>query len=78
MDANHCPGAVMILFEMSSGKAYLHVGDFRWSSSMKLLDPLRGYCGASLRRLDALFLDTTYCNPEYTFPPQASHSVLYR
>ena len=30
IDANHCPGAAMLLFEIDDGRAVLHVGDFRY------------------------------------------------
>lgn len=68
IDANHCPGAVMFLFEGSFG-AVLHTGDFRFS---RLLH--REQCPAlagllARRRLDKLFLDNTYCVPFFSFPP---------
>lgn len=131
LSANHCPGAVMFLFDcpppMGVGRhhRYLHVGDFRWHRSMMKWPLLRGVAmsaladaaggsvpsgfsigglsaGASLfggagagitavapvlsdaaagadaapkltppkGRLDALYLDTTYCEPSHAFPPQ--------
>ena len=74
VDANHCPGAVMMLFEVG-GRSILHVGDFRWNSDVMLKpleSPLRSFCGAmgGTGRLDELFLDTTYCNPKYALPSQ--------
>ena len=71
VDANHCPGAVQFLFRLPSGERYVHCGDMRFSP--KLLDsPLL----AAYRNCTAVYLDTTYCNPRFTFPPQASpHST---
>lgn len=70
MDANHCPGAVMFLFEVGK-RRILHVGDFRWNRQlMTQYAPLRAFSTLQYR-LDDLFLDTTYCDAKYTLPTQA-------
>lgn len=67
LDANHCPGAVMFLFEVGK-KKILHVGDFRWNREFMMQQaPLRALQNGSL---DELFLDTTYCDPKYSLPTQ--------
>ncbi|XP_038701091.1 DNA cross-link repair 1A protein isoform X2 [Tripterygium wilfordii] len=64
LDANHCPGAIIILFEPRNGKAVLHTGDFRFSEEMASMSLLRT-CP-----VDTVILDTTYCDPQYDFPKQ--------
>ena len=71
LDANHCPGACMFLFQIGIHKttSILHVGDFRWSREKMLhkSSPLLHLNG----RLDDLYLDTTYCDEKYSnIPPQ--------
>ena len=69
LDANHCPGAVMFLFEVGN-RRILHVGDFRWNRNIMLDIPQIRALSALSPRLDELFLDTTYCNPKYALPTQ--------
>lgn len=43
---------------------YLHCGDFRASPRHVLHPAVKG------KRIDHVYLDTTYLDPKYTFPPQ--------
>ncbi|XVF20689.1 hypothetical protein REPUB_Repub12eG0023700 [Reevesia pubescens] len=75
IDANHCPGAVQFLFKVptknGSFERYVHTGDCRYCNSMKLNSYLNEFVGC-----DAIFLDTTYCDPKFVFPSQ-EESVDY-
>ncbi|XP_050364634.1 DNA cross-link repair protein SNM1 [Argentina anserina] len=64
LDANHCPGSIIILFEPPSSKAVLHTGDFRFSEDAASMSVVR------TSSIHTLILDTTYCNPQYDFPKQ--------
>jgi hypothetical protein len=69
LDANHCPGAVMFLFQVGN-YSILHVGDFRWNREvMQQCQPLEPFITGQLR-LDCVYLDTTYCDAKYTLPTQ--------
>lgn len=87
LEANHCPGAVMVLFEPPApAQAVLHTGDFRFSA--EAVAPYEGLLRAASAARSAgggggggegdgagpglhLILDTTYCSPEHAFPSQA-------
>lgn len=69
LDANHCPGAVMFLFEVGK-RRILHVGDFRWDRNLMMQQPPLRQLASNAGLLDDLFLDTTYCNPKYSLPSQ--------
>ncbi|KAM6925076.1 5' exonuclease Apollo [Xenentodon cancila] len=62
IDANHCPGAVMFLFEGYFG-SILYTGDFRYTPSM-----LREPCLRTNITIDVLYLDNTNCDPNRTLP----------
>ena len=65
LDANHCPGAAMLLFERPGRRAVLHTGDCRLTAAARAMPQLEAVRG----EVD-LVLDTTYCDPQYAFPPQ--------
>jgi len=78
-DANHCPGAAMILFDPLEPHApVLHTGDCRWSTELHgpLLAPALGALSGERRARLKLILDTTYCDPAAVFPP-ASEAAAF-
>ncbi|OAK93540.1 DRMBL-domain-containing protein [Phaeosphaeriaceae sp. SRC1lsM3a] len=87
ISANHCPGSSLFLFEKETGtgktpklQRVLHCGDFRACQAHiehPLLRPdvLDAVSGKNRQqKLDICYLDTTYLNPKYAFPPQ--HQVI--
>ncbi|CAF0711833.1 unnamed protein product [Brachionus calyciflorus] len=62
IDANHCPGAVMFLFEGYFG-VVLATGDFRYDPTMFIETPLQN------TEVDICYLDNTYFNPIFTHLP---------
>jgi len=81
--ANHCPGSSLFLFEgrqtVNAGDSvgfkspyvggkrvwrYLHCGDFRACPKHVLHPAIQG------KKIDTVYLDTTYLNPQYCFPAQ--------
>ncbi|VBB80101.1 Putative protein of unknown function [Podospora comata] len=71
-NANHCPGAVMFLFE-GGGKAALYTGDIRsepwFVSAIARSPPLIEYsCG--LKTLDTIYIDTSFID-DVDFPPKS-------
>ena len=63
IDANHCPGAAMILIKGSKGTV-LHTGDFRYNGSKMIQD-------IGLSKIDYLYLDNTFSTPTEDFPAQS-------
>lgn len=66
LDANHCPGSLMFVFWTVCGRTILHTGDCR--AGPQLVEHLDLYC--PLLFFDSIYLDTTYCDPDYAFPSQ--------
>ncbi len=68
IDANHCPGAVMFLFEGRFGRI-LATGDFRYTPKM-----FENTC-LSNTSLDRCYLDTTYLHPIYSNIPSRKNAM---
>ncbi|KAH6691596.1 DNA cross-link repair protein pso2/snm1 [Plectosphaerella plurivora] len=81
--ANHCPGSSLFLFEKTLGggpnakkQRILHCGDFRACPAHithpllkpDVQDAITGR--VKQQKIDICYLDTTYLNPRYSFPPQ--------
>ncbi|OAA42591.1 DNA repair metallo-beta-lactamase [Metarhizium rileyi] len=81
--ANHCPGSSLFFFQKPAdkrtkhrGKRILHCGDFR-ACPAHVTHPLikpdsQDATTGKLKQqtIDICYLDTTYLNPRYSFPPQ--------
>ncbi|XP_037083446.1 5' exonuclease Apollo-like isoform X2 [Pollicipes pollicipes] len=67
MDADHCPGSVVLLFQGRFG-TILYTGDFRRGPSL-LDEPALRYAITN-GGIDQLYLDNTYCSSECVFPPR--------
>eukprot|EP00775_Hariotina_reticulata_P012752 gene12752-12881_t len=67
LDANHCPGAAMVLAHPPAGAPpVLHTGDARLTVEATQQQPaLQAIIGKAV-----LVLDTTYADPAYCFPSQ--------
>ena len=71
IDANHCPGAVMFLFQGYFGQV-LCTGDFRYVDGMlDVVAPLKAN-----PTINTLYLDNTYCNLDCEFPPKADAILM--
>ena len=46
VDANHCPGAVQLCFQVANGARYLHCGDARYCAAMQRNTTLQRFVGA--------------------------------
>lgn len=72
--AGHCPGSVMFLFEVND-VCVLFTGDFRYDandiSKLKLLKNPDG----SLKKIDNIYLDTTFAYEEYKDFPSRKQSL---
>ncbi|CUE71593.1 DNA repair metallo-beta-lactamase-like, putative [Bodo saltans] len=90
INANHCPGAEMLIFKHAQCGTILHTGDFRYNGSTDTCPSVsKLWCPAPLlgddpilktlrNCVDVLFLDNTFCDPAFVFPRQEEsfHTAL--
>lgn len=79
LDANHCTGAVMFLFE-GDGKAVVYTGDIRsepWHVNSIARSPCLPEYSCGIKTLDRIYLDTSFIDG-IDFPPKADgiHELL--
>ena len=68
-DANHCPGACIVLIQLpKSGHCHIHTGDMRYHEKFKSYPLLKEL--AAEKKVDLVYLDTTYSHPKHDFVPQ--------
>lgn len=68
IDANHCPGSVMFIFEGYFGKI-LYTGDFRYCQRFTT------HSAIQRKQFDVLYLDNTYCDAKCAFPTRTQAIV---
>ena len=73
LDANHCAGSVMFLIKSSSGRVFLHTGDFRYSATSKAMT--RALSVLSSVWIDVLYIDATFCHPSHRFPTKMDSAL---
>ena len=90
LDANHCPGSAMFIFEGYFGRI-LYTGDFRcapcspveWKAFLSPLPPPPSRYSPEMDSLpvlkhcspvDVLYLDNTYCDTSCKFPSRVSQT----
>ncbi|KAK6993734.1 protein artemis-like isoform X1 [Biomphalaria glabrata] len=71
--AGHCPGSVMFLFEGKDGTA-LYTGDFCWEVG-QASKVLAFQSEKSLKKIDSVYVDTTFCIAEAYNIPSRSECV---
>lgn len=67
-DANHCPGAAIVLIELPDRTCHVHCGDMRYHEKMKTYELLKK--AVQQRRIGLVYLDTTYGHPKHDLIPQ--------
>ena len=67
-DANHCPGAAIVAIQFADETVHLHTGDMRYHEKMKTYPVIRK--AVANRKLDIVYLDTTYGHPKHDFVAQ--------
>ena len=68
IDANHCPGSAMFIFEGYFGKI-LYTGDFRYCQRFTT------HSAIQRKQFDVLYLDNTYCDAKCAFPTRTQATV---
>uniref|UniRef100_A0A0N5AGY5 Protein artemis n=1 Tax=Syphacia muris TaxID=451379 RepID=A0A0N5AGY5_9BILA len=77
LDAQHCPGSSMILFEFPNGNKSLYTGDFRilkqdWYSYTPLIDPTTN---TGFKSINTLYFDSTFCRKGTINIPTREQSI---